>query len=80
LRRTDDLPANALLLTRATGIRIGSVSIWRWTACGKSALTNGRCTSPSANHSPNLWCPPMQTCDTFWPASLLYALWRRPRN
>ena len=60
LRRTGDLPALALLLTRATGIRIGeciasaSASIWGWTACGKSGRTNGRCMSPSANCTPNV--------------------------
>ena len=56
LRRTDDLPANALLLTRATGIRIGE--------CIDLALVCLRQLGPDQWALPGAWWP------AFWPSAL----------
>ena len=53
LRRTDDLPANALLLTRATGIRIGECIDLPLDALRQLGSDQWHSTSPSANCTPN---------------------------
>jgi integrase len=71
LGRCDDLPAQALLLTRATGIRIGECMdlAWQWIACVLSATSNGPCTFHSASSIPNASSRPMRTSGTSWLAS-----------
>jgi len=63
LRRTDDLPASALLPTCATGIRIGECIDLALDCLRQVGPSNGRCMSPSANCTPNAWCRPTQTSD-----------------
>ncbi len=62
LRRTDDLPADALLLTRATGMRIGECIRLPLDCLRQSTdPTNGHCMFPSANSTLNGWSPTMPT-------------------
>ena len=80
LRRTDDLPAHALLLTRATGIRFGECIDLALDSSTRSGRTNVHCMSRSASCTPNASYRPMTTFDRSWLAFLFCAPWRHPRD
>ncbi len=79
LRRTDDLAANALLLTRATGVRIGECINLPPDCRARSDPTSGPSMSPSVNCTPNAWFPSIPRCGGSSLVSSPCALWPRPR-
>jgi hypothetical protein len=62
LRRIDNLPTNALLLIRATGIRLGERIHLPWNGLRSLGQDQWRCLSPWASCTPSAWFPSMKTC------------------
>jgi len=77
--RTDDLPAHALLLTRATGIRIGECISLPLDGLRQLGSDQWALHVPLGKLHSERWSPPMPKCGASWPASRRCALWLRPR-
>jgi hypothetical protein len=80
LRRTNDLNANALLLMRATGIRIRECIGLPLDCLRQLGATHGLFMSRSASFTTNDWFPSMPTLAAPLAACSNCVLWLQPRN